>query len=43
MANGSESGANPLWEPGGFTSGGKSEAVINQIPEGNFQAHKIIQ
>jgi hypothetical protein len=42
MSNGSESGANPLWEPGGFTSGGRPEAVINQVPATHFNAYPVI-
>lgn len=33
IATGKESGANPLWAPGGYTSGGMPEAVIDPIPE----------
>ena len=43
MPDGSESGANALWEPGGFTSGGKVEAVTNPIPTSNINAIQIIQ
>ena len=43
IPNGSEVGANTLWEPGGLTSGGKAEAVTNPIPAANISANKIIQ
>lgn len=43
IPDGSEAGANPLWEPGGLTSGGKLEAVTNPIPTANINANKIIQ
>jgi len=43
IPDGSESGANALWEPGGLTSGGKVEAVTNPIPIANINANKIIQ
>ncbi|MGB3947169.1 MAG: hypothetical protein WBM13_04245 [Bacteroidia bacterium] len=43
IPDGSEAGANPLWEPGGLTSGGKVEAVTNPIPTANINANKIIQ
>jgi len=42
MASGSEVGANPLWEPGGFTSGGKIEAVTDPIPSEYIKADKVI-
>ncbi|MBL7934309.1 MAG: hypothetical protein JNM51_00695 [Bacteroidia bacterium] len=43
IPDGSEAGANSLWEPGGLTSGGKVEAVTNPIPTTNINANKIIQ
>jgi hypothetical protein len=43
IPDGSEAGANALWEPGGLTSGGKVEAVTNPIPTTNINASKIIQ
>jgi hypothetical protein len=33
LATGKETGANPLWEPGGKTSGGMPEAVIDPVPK----------
>ncbi len=32
MPNGNEVGANEQWTPGGYTSGGTPEAVIDQVP-----------
>lgn len=39
---GSESGANELWNPGGYTSGGVKELVIDEIPEMSFKIHFVI-
>ncbi len=39
---GSESGANELWNPGGYTSGGVKELVIDEIPEISFKIHFVI-
>lgn len=36
MPNGNEAGANQFWRPGGFTSGGTSEAVIDPVPLGAY-------
>lgn len=36
MPSGNETGANPLWMPGGKLPGGGSEAVVNQIKSGDF-------
>lgn len=36
MANGNEGGANELWLPGGDLPTGRSEAVIEQIPLGDY-------
>lgn len=36
MPSGNESGANPLWMPGGKLPGGGSEAVVNQIKLGQY-------
>ncbi len=33
MATGKESGANSMWIPGGYTSGGVPEAVIDPVPQ----------
>jgi len=43
IPNGSEAGANVLWEPGGYTSGGEIEAVTDAIPISNIIATKVIQ
>jgi hypothetical protein len=32
MPSGNEAGANNFYTPGGFTSGGTPEAVVNNIP-----------
>ena len=37
IPNGNESGANDLWIPGGKTSGGRLEAVVNPIKKGNYK------
>ena len=42
LPNGSEMGANELWMPGGFTSGGLVEAVINQFPKESATWTKVI-
>ena len=36
MPSGNELGANNKWIPGGKTSGGRPEAVIDNIPEGKY-------
>lgn len=36
MSTGNELGVNEDWIPGGLTSGGISEAVVDPIPEGNY-------
>jgi hypothetical protein len=36
MPNGNEVGANNLWLPGGYTSGGLSEAIVDVIPMGKY-------
>lgn len=36
IPSGNESGANPLWMPGGKLPGGGSEAVVNQIKSGQY-------
>jgi filamentous hemagglutinin len=41
MSSGNEYGANPLWTPGGYTSGGLPEAVINPVPPGAYKAVPI--
>ena len=38
IPSGNEAGANEFWIPGGFTSGGEPEAVVNQIPKGKYNA-----
>ena|GEM_PF-812434 len=42
IPNGNESGANKLWEPGGFVPGGSAEAVVDQIPASNIIAKVVI-
>ncbi|RZK16753.1 MAG: hypothetical protein EOO43_14150 [Flavobacterium sp.] len=36
MSSGNELSANPYWIPGGLTSGGKSEALVDLIPRGSY-------
>lgn len=36
MPSGNESGANPLWIPGGKLPNGQSEAVVDPIPRGKY-------
>lgn len=36
MPTGNERGANPYWIPGGYTSGGIPEAVIDQVQPENY-------
>lgn len=36
MPSGNESGANPLWIPGGRLPNGKAEAVVDVIPAGKY-------
>jgi len=36
LPSGNESGANPLWIPGGQLPGGKLEAVVNPVPSGSY-------
>ena len=36
IPSGNEAGANDEWLPGGITSGGKSEAVIDQVNQGDY-------
>lgn len=36
IPSGNESGANEFWIPGGFTSGGEPEAVMDAIPKKDF-------
>ncbi len=36
MPTGNERGANPYWIPGGYTSGGIPEAVIDQVQPGDY-------
>ncbi len=44
ISSGNEVGANPLWEPGGWTSGGRREAVTDAIPNTptNVKPNKIL-
>ena len=42
MSQGSEVGADPdYWMPGGFTSGGIQEAVIDAAPEGTYTFYNL--
>ena len=41
LPNGFENGANEFWHPGGFTSGGAQEAVVNQIPNELGNVHTV--
>ncbi len=41
IPSGNETGANDLWIPGGYTSGGVPEAVTNTIPLDNTQITKL--
>ncbi|WP_143735647.1 RHS repeat domain-containing protein, partial [Microbulbifer mangrovi] len=41
IPTGRESGANPLWEPGGKLPTGHDEAVVDAIPEGEFKELSI--
>ncbi len=45
IPNGNEIAANEFWHPGGFTSGGAKEAVVNQIPKtpDNVEIYKVIK
>ena len=36
MPRGNELGANNKWIPGGKTSGGRPEAIIDNIPDGKY-------
>lgn len=38
MPSGNESGANEFWIPGGYTSGGEMEAVLDPVPKTSYQA-----
>jgi hypothetical protein len=41
MPGGNELGANSLWEPGGYTSGGIKEAIIDPAPSGTYKVNNI--
>ena len=41
MPTGNERGANDFWLPGGYTSGGIPEAVIDQIQFGQYTVSPI--
>ncbi len=43
IPKGSETGANEFWHPGGITSGGVIEAVVDEIPKNMFTATQIIK
>lgn len=38
IPDGNEAGANDMWIPGGYTSGGEAEAIVDPIPEGSYYA-----
>ncbi len=42
LPSGNEAGANSNWVPGGYTSGGKPEAVTNPIPKSNISPSKVL-
>jgi hypothetical protein len=41
MPSGNELGANKYWTPGGYTSGGIKEAVIDPAPKGTYTINRI--
>lgn len=41
MPSGNEPGANEFWEPGGVTSGGVKEAVIDSTPPSEYSWNPI--
>ncbi len=41
MATGNELKANARWLPGGMTSGGRIEAIIDRIPKGKYTEHLV--
>ncbi len=41
MPSGNEAGANPQWIPGGYTSGGVMEAVIDSPSPGQYMVNPI--
>lgn len=41
MPSGNERGANNYWLPGGYSSGGIPEAVIDQIQPGTYTVDPI--
>ena len=41
MTTGNESGANPYWIPGGYTSGGIPESIISQPQPGDYTIHTV--
>ena len=41
IPSGNETGANKLWVPGGYTSGGVPEAITNTIPLKNAKITRI--
>lgn len=41
MPNGNERGASDKWIPGGYTSGGTPEAIIDSPPVGNYTVSRI--
>jgi hypothetical protein len=43
MPSGNEMGANREWVPGGYTSGGIPEAIIDQVPPGGYISNSIFK
>ena len=41
IPSGNERGANDFWLPGGYTSGGLPEAVIDQVQPGSYSIYRI--
>ncbi|PKM73130.1 MAG: hypothetical protein CVU91_06070 [Firmicutes bacterium HGW-Firmicutes-16] len=41
MPNGNESGSNDYWIPGGYTSGGTKEAVIDAATKGEYTVESV--
>ncbi|MPM18312.1 hypothetical protein SDC9_64718 [bioreactor metagenome] len=41
MTTDNESGANPYWIPGEYTSGGIPEAIISQPQPGDYTIHTV--
>ncbi|GHU54039.1 hypothetical protein FACS1894132_07970 [Clostridia bacterium] len=41
MPSGNEDGANDFWIPGGYSSGGLPEAVIDRVPPGSYEVTEV--